>query len=166
MKQTQQSGQIYRCALGHYNLAAPAYYDNALLESASMAIVANMAFCVELLLKCSDSYVKPGARQPNGLIAPATIGSNAWGHDLIAVFDDLNPAVSSHLAALFEEETGKPIRPILLKCKDYFNSARYSFSSKIPIFDVTGIKLLADGLIVALHKGYGGPPPPFESSKS
>jgi hypothetical protein len=160
MKQTRQSGHIYRIALGHYRLAEPAYYDDALLESASMAVVANMAFCVELLLKCSDSNVKQGESQPCGMIAAATIGSNVWGHDLALVFDKLDPTISSRLATLFEEETGKLIRPLLLKCKDYFESARYSFSSKTKSYDVTGIKLLADGLIVALHKGYGAPPHP------
>jgi hypothetical protein len=164
MKQPQQSFYIYSCALGHYNLAAPAYYDDALLISANMAVVANMAFCVELLLKCSDSKVTQSERHPDGPIAPATIGSNAWGHDLIVVFDKLDTTVSSHLAELFEQETGQPIRPLLLKCKDYFQSARYYFSSKQPSYDVSGIKLLADGLIMALHKGYGGPPPPSPSS--
>lgn len=67
----------------HYNLSAPAYFDNALLLSTDTAVVANMAFCVELLLKCSDSYVKKGESALGGLIPQAEIGSNVWGHDLV-----------------------------------------------------------------------------------
>lgn len=163
MKQARQSGHIYRCALGHYKLAEPAYHDNALLESAVMAVVANMAFCVELLLKCSDSYVEKGERQADGPIPPAKIGSNVWGHDLLDLFDKLDPTVSSRLEALFEEETGRSIRPLLLRFRDYFASTRYSFSSKIDVIDVAGIKLLADGLIIALHKGFNGPPHPSDA---
>jgi hypothetical protein len=144
----------------HYNLAAPAYFDNALLISADTAVVANMAFCVELLLKCSDSYVKKGESVAGGVIPQAEIGSNVWGHDLVKVFEGLNSDVSSRLASLFEEEAGKPIHPLLTKCRGYFESARYAYSGKTPAWDVSAIKALADGLIVALHKGYGGPPHP------
>lgn len=158
-----QSARIYRAAMGHYNLAAPAYSDGALLNSAVMAAVANMSFCVELLLKCSDSYVKKGPSLPGGVIAPATIRSNAWGHDLVKVFDALNSNVKTDLAALFEQEMGKPIRPLLEKCRGYFEAARYSFSSNIMSYDVTAVKDLADGLITALHKGYGGPEHPADA---
>ena len=166
MQQAQQSAHIYRAAMGHYNLAAPAYSDNALLNSAVMAVVANMSFCVELLLKCSDSYVTKGPSAPGGVIAPATIGSNAWGHDLVKVCDALNADVSTNLAARFEQEMGKPIRPLLEKCRGYFEAARYSFSSKIVSYDVSAVKELADGLIRALHKGYGGPAHPADAPQA
>lgn len=166
MQPAQQSAHIYRAAMGHYNLAAPAYKDDELLNSAVMAVVANMAFCVELLLKCSDSYVKKGSSVPGVVIAPATIGSNAWGHDLVKVFDSLNSNVSTDLAVLFEQEMGKPIHPLLEKCRGYFEAARYSFSSKIMSYDVSAVKELADGLIKTLHKGYGGPLHPADAPQA
>ena len=166
MQPAQQSAHIYRAAMGHYNLAAPAYNDNALLESSVMAVVANMAFCVELLLKCSDSYVKKGPSVPDGLISPAEIGSNVWGHDLLSVFEKLNADVRTRLEMLFEQEMGKPIRPLLTKCRGYFEAARYSYNSAIRSYDVSAIKDLADGLIMALHKGYGGPVHPARASAS
>lgn len=103
MQPAQQFAHIYRAAMGHYNLAAPAYSDDALLESAVMAVVTNMSFCVELLQKCSDSYVKKGPSVLSGVIAPAVIWPNAWGHDLVKVFDALSANVSTDLATLFEQ---------------------------------------------------------------
>lgn len=46
MQPVQQSARIYRAAMGHYKLAAPAYSDDAFLDSAVMAVVANMSFAL------------------------------------------------------------------------------------------------------------------------
>src|SRR5476649_2040395 len=54
----EPSGRIYRNALEFYHLAAPAFDDNAILIASPHAVVCNLALCIELLLKCSDSGVK------------------------------------------------------------------------------------------------------------
>lgn len=142
--------------MAYHRLAVIALEEDSILVAAPMAIVANLALCVELLLKATDAKVNLSPIGRNGPLGPASIGSNVWGHDLADIFSKMDPELQTILAQLFEEGTGKPLRPLLEKCKDYFTHARYYYESKHHhAFDISGIRLLADGLSAALWKGWG-----------
>jgi hypothetical protein len=155
-KSPHQSARIYECAMAHYRLAAPAFEDDRILVPNVMAVVVNLALCVELLLKASDAKVTPSPRVANGPLGDAKVKSKISGHDLSVMFEKISPEVQHVLKTLFEEETNKPLLPLLNKCKDYFIHARYYYEPEHHhAFDVGGIKMLADGLNIAMLKGWG-----------
>ena len=155
MGTTRQSGYMYRAAKDFAGLASLGYNDGNFLPKHVMAIVANYALAAELLLKASDAKVIQSSRGRDGPLSQAKIGSNAWGHKLSDVFDNLNPEVAKSLQTAFEEITSQPLVPLLEKCKDYFVNARYYYESGGSMYDVSGIKLLADGLDAAMWKAFG-----------
>ncbi|GJJ03427.1 hypothetical protein RugamoR64_39650 [Duganella rhizosphaerae] len=156
---THQSGRIYRAAKSFYDLAKPAFDDNSILESNVMAVVANLALAVELFLKAADAKVTVSPRGVDGPLGQAKIESNVWGHDLEQLFDRMDRTVSTRLQQLFEQETGKELKPLLVECKDYFAHARYFYEPKHQHgFTVSAVKILAEGLDAALMKGWGPQP--------
>jgi len=154
MSKTQQSGHIYRAAKDFYELGILGFNDGDFLAKHVMAIVANFALSVELFLKASDAKVTPSLRSKKGPLGPAKIQSNVWGHDLLEVFNDIDKSVANQLESAFEEITNRPLLPLLEKCKDYFVNARYHYE-KLGAYDVTGIKVLAEGIDAALIKSFG-----------
>ncbi|NHZ90103.1 hypothetical protein F2P45_13915 [Massilia sp. CCM 8733] len=65
-----------------------------------MAAIANIAFCVELLLKCRDAKVAVSKHKRGGPLEPAKIGSKVWGHDLHDIFYELHRDVQATLKTL------------------------------------------------------------------
>lgn len=153
---THQSGYIYRSAKCFYALALPAFNDDRILSENSMAVIANLALCVELLLKSTDAKVIHANQVKNRLLSNAEIKSNVRGHNLRELFDDLDSSIQACLIQKFEEETHQSLLPLLDKCKDYFVHARYSYesTSQHP-YDISAIKLLADGLDSAIINSFG-----------
>ena len=148
----EPSGRIFSNALQFYNLAKPALDDDAILNKTVMAVVCNLALCVELLLKCADAGVKKSLLSPGGLVSDAEIFSNAWGHDLEKVFNALDPDAQSKLENGFNKCTGLNLRQQLAVCKDYFVHARYAHEPKSGHpYNVTAIKDLAEGLKAAIE---------------
>lgn len=153
---THQSGHIYRSAKCFYALALPAFNDDSILSANVMAVVANLALCVELLLKSTDAKVIKTKQVKNGLLSNAEIKSNVYGHDLRSIFDSLDSSIQAILIEKFEEETNQSLLPLLDKCKDYFIHARYSYELKSShSYDISAIKLLADGLDAAIINSFG-----------
>lgn len=155
---THQSGHIYRSAKSFYALALPAFNDNKILAANVMAVVANLALCVELLLKSTDAKVVKSQQVKNGPLSNAEIKSNVRvrGHDLRSIFDALDSSIQAILIQKFEEETHQSLLPLLDKCKDYFIHARYSYELKSShSYDISAIKLLADGLDAAIINSFG-----------
>lgn len=154
----EPSGRIYRNALEFYKLAAPAFEDETILVASPNAVVCNLALCVELLLKCSDSEVRVPPHKVGELLANAEIFSNlkGGGHDLAKMFDRMNIEIAIQLSTLYLECTGENLRAALTECKDYFIHARYAYELKSAhSYKISSIKRLADGLIAALLKGWG-----------
>lgn len=160
------SNYIYLNAMGFYRLAAPAFDDNALLEQAPMAVVANLALCVELLLKCSDAGVRtqpktPSEKSEEQLIPNAFVFTNAKasGHALDSVFDKISQPIREKLEQLYLDATNHCLREDLIKCRDYFVHARYAYEqTHAHPYDISAIKRLADGLNQALLKGWAFAP--------
>lgn len=151
-----QSKWIYESAKSYYALAEPAFHDNSILAPNVMAVVSNLALCVELLLKACDSKVTKSSQGADGLLGNAEISSNVWGHDLVQLFDKLDPEVQAVLESLFEEDRHQPLRPLLEKCKDYFTHARYFYEAKhAHTFSPSDIRTLAQGIEAAMLKGFG-----------
>lgn len=148
----EPSGRIFSNALQFYNLAKPSLDDGDLLQKNVMAVVCNLALCVELLLKCTDSGVKKYPPSPDGLISDAEIFSNAWGHDLEKLYNGLDQDIKTKLEKKFHEATGLDLLKNLAECKDYFIHSRYSHepSSGHP-FNISAIQALAEGLKAAIE---------------
>lgn len=147
----EPSGRIFSNAIQFYSLAKLALDDNDKLQQNTFAVICNLALCVELLLKCSDSGVKVSPSQSGGLIGAAEIYSNGWGHDLEKIFNNLNPNTSKKLEVLFKKETETELRPLLKTCKDYFIHARYAHEPQSGhSYEITSIKNLAEGLISSI----------------
>lgn len=154
----EPSGHIYRHAMEFYNLAAPAFDNNAVLVASPMAVTCNLALCVELLLKCADAGVKVSAHNEGELLANAEIYSNlkGGGHNLKKMFERMDQAIADKLIALYLDVTGEDLTAALTKCKDYFVHARYAYEpNSMHHYSPTDIKKLADGLNAALWKGWG-----------
>ncbi|MFZ6727683.1 hypothetical protein ACO0K2_19540 [Undibacterium sp. MH2W] len=152
-----QSRRIYDSARSYLALAEPAFHDDSILVPNVMAVVANLALCVELLLKACDAKVtKPNQSNNEQVLVNGEISSNVWGHDLVQIFSKLNPEVQETLVLLFESETNQQLRPLLEKCKDYFTHARYFYESKhAHIFSPSDIRILAHGINAAILKSFG-----------
>ena len=151
----EPSHHIFASALQFYALAKPALDDDIKLQENVMAVVCNLALCIELLLKCSDSGVKTFPAQPGGLIGDAEIYSNVRGHDLEKIFSNLDTGITNKLEMLFKNATGKELKPLLARCKDYFVHARYSYEPQSGhCYHVSEIQELAEGLITSIHNWY------------
>ena len=147
----EPSGRIFSNALQFYSLAKPALENSNKLQENIMAVICNLALCVELLLKCSDSGVKVSPSQSGGPLGDAEIYSNAWGHDLEKIFNALDPSISRKLEILFKKETTADLKPLLKTCKDYFIHARYAHEPESGhCYEVTSIQNLAEGLIASI----------------
>lgn len=154
----EPSGHIYRNAMEFYNLAAPAFEDNTILIASPMAIVCNLALCVELLLKCADAGVNAPPHKEGEVLANTEIYSNLKGgsHDLVKMFERMDTDIAERLSALYLESIGEDLKASLTKCKDYFVHARYAYElSSAHTYSPSIIKRLADGLNAALLKGWG-----------
>lgn len=64
MSRTHQSNVIYQSAMAYHQLAVIAMADDSILVTAPMAIVANLALCVELLLKATSKNLPPAGPEP------------------------------------------------------------------------------------------------------
>ena len=149
----EPSGHIFRNAVQFFELARPAYDDRDVLNKTCMAVVCNLALSVELLLKSCDAGVKTNNHSPGQPLTDAEIYSNAWGHDLEKIYDSLDASIKTKVTRLFHETTNQDLRPILSKYKDYFIHARYSHEPRSGhSYDVSGIKNLAEDLIVSIKK--------------
>lgn len=154
----EPSAHIYRHAMEFYNLAAPAFENNAVLIASPMAVTCNLALCVELLLKCADAGVDVPPHKEGELLANAYPYSNlkGGGHDLKKMFERMDPVIAGKLTALYLEVTGEDLAASLTKCKDYFVHARYAYEpGSAHTYSPSAIKNLADGLSAALMKGWG-----------
>ena len=80
---THQSRVIYQSAMAYHRLAVIAMEDDSILETGPMAIVANLALCVELLLKATDAKVTRSPIGQDGPMGQASIGSKVWGMTLL-----------------------------------------------------------------------------------
>lgn len=144
----EPSGWIFSNALQFYELARPTLESPEKLQDQSIAVVCNLALCVELLLKCCDSGVKASPVQPGGLIGDAEIYSNVRGHDFEKIFNNLDPDIANKIATLFSRSAGREIRPLINECKDYFINSRYSYEpNSNPSYNISSIQRLAEGLI-------------------
>lgn len=149
----EPSAHIFRNAMQFYEIALPACEDSALLSKTSMSIVCNFALAVELLLKSCDAGVKKGVQTPGAPPLDAEIYSNAWGHDLEKIFDDLDSSIRRKIEILFFQTSGQDLRPLLATYKDYFIHARYAHEPRAGhSYDISGIKDLAANLIEAIKK--------------
>lgn len=154
----EPSAHIYRHAMEFYNLAAPAFENNAVLAASPMAVTCNLALCVELLLKCADAGVDVPPHKEDELLANAYVYSNlkGGGHDLKRMFDRMDADIADKLTALYLDVTGDDLPSALTKCKDYFIHARYAYERESAhSYSPSEIKKLADGLSAALMKGWG-----------
>ena len=110
----------------------------------------NYAFSCELSLKASEGLVKFSEVTPEGLLMASNIESSVRGHDLLSVFEKLKPetqrAIEVEFAACVEAE----LRPLLVKCYDYFRKGRYSFEQKAASYALSEVRLLARGLLDAV----------------
>ncbi len=150
------SDRIYRNALEFYYLAKPAFEDNAILLASPNAVVCNLALCVELLLKCSDSRVIVPPHKDGDPLGNADIFTNLRGHDLAKIFGQMNAGTAAKLCALYQECTGESLKDALTSCKDYFVHARYPYEpDHAHPYTISSIRNLAEGLIEALQKGWG-----------
>lgn len=152
------SNYIYLNARGFYEIAALAYGTPAILELSSMAIVANFAMCVELLLKCSDAGIQVPPYTKGELLSNAYPHTNIRirGHALDEMFDKIKSATRERLEELYQQETTHDLRTDLIKCKDYFQHARYAYErGHAHSYDIGAIKRLADGLSAALLRDWG-----------
>lgn len=153
---THQSARIYQAAKSFYEVAKPAFDDDQFLIKNICAVIANLALSVELLLKSADAKVTTSPHQENRPLSPASIGSNVRGHNLELLLDNMDQDIATQLQHHFHHATGQELRPLLLKCKDYFIHARYSYEeSSQHFFDVSAVRTLAEGLDAALIKGWG-----------
>lgn len=149
----EPSARIFSNALQFYELTKPAYDNPATLQKTLMAVICNFALSIELLLKSCDAGVKKSQHQPGTLLTDAEIYSNSWGHDLEKIFDRFDSEIKSKVEYLYKETTGKDLRPLLSKYKDYFIHARYAHEPKSGhSYDVSGIHDLAEGLIATIRK--------------
>ncbi len=151
----EPSHHIFASALQFYALAKPALDDDIKLQENVMAVVCNLALCIELLLKCSDSGVKAFPALAGELIGDAEIYSNVRGHNLEKIFSNLDADIANRLEVLFKSATGKDIKPLLAQCKDYFVHARYSYEPQSGhCYYVSEIQELAEGLITSIRNWY------------
>ena len=107
-------------AIQFHSFAKQALEEPDKLQANVMAVVCNLALCVEFLLKCCDSDVKNSPSQPVGPLGNAEIYSNVWGHNLEKIFSTLDPKIAIKLDTLFKEATGIELKPLIEECKNYF----------------------------------------------
>ncbi|MFN9474746.1 MAG: hypothetical protein ACK59X_25385 [Acidovorax sp.] len=117
-------------------------------------VITNYALCVELALKAAVGRVVISPPTKDGLISAASIGSEAWGHDLEAVFNSLPEEIQVAIASDFHIWTGENIHSLLKNCAHYFVHARYAHEKKAMHYDLSGIRTLAYGVLAAVHN-YG-----------
>jgi hypothetical protein len=145
---TGPSFKIYSSAKQFYNLAKPALDDHEILRYNVMAVICNLALCVELLLKSADSKVRKYPGIGGAPLGWDEVSSNAWGHDLGKIFDGLDLKIRGRLESSFGDVTGLDLSKSVRDCKDYFIHARYAYEpASEHSYDVTTIQALAEGLI-------------------
>jgi len=117
-------------------------------------VVTNYALCVELALKAAVGKVTIFPLTEDGLIRAGSTGSEAWGHDLEAVFKSLPTEIQTAIASEFRTWTGEDIHSLLKKCAHYFVHARYGHELKAMHYDLSGVRVLAYGVLAAV-RNYG-----------
>ncbi len=117
-------------------------------------VITSYALCVELALKAAVGRVTISPPTKDGLIRAASTGSEAWGHDLEAVFKSLPAEIRTAIASDFQTWTGEDIHLLLEKCAHYFVHARYGHEQKAMHYDLSGVRVLAYGVLAAV-RNYG-----------
>lgn len=132
-----------------FNDAADKLFDTDVARY-STAILMNYAFACELALKAcavQERYnCKPSG---NGIIPTASFKSVSHGHNLTNVFDKLPDDTKESISVAFKNETKKELRSQLNEFQDYFVDIRYSFEKRPRSYDLTGMRDLANALVVA-----------------
>lgn len=144
----------------HILMAAKQFYDVAELAWQSgninvyaYPLIVNYSLCAELSLKAAEGKVTYGAVN-GGLIGAASTGSTVWGHKLDKVFLGLRQDTQTGIEQEFLTITAEVLMPLLTKCADYFEAARYPYERKLGAYDLTAIRTLSSGLVEAV-KAWG-----------
>jgi len=141
------NGSIWETA-SEFNRAANLLYDTG-LAGFSTAILMNYAFACELALKsCAVQKRYNSKPVANGIIPSASCKSEAHGHKLDEVFDQLSDEIKKTVSREFKNITNTELRPQLVEFRDYF-SIRYSFEKRSSSYNLSGMQELANALIDA-----------------
>jgi len=144
------SGHIWMHAEQFYNAAEILWsMDGGDLNKLALPLIVNYALSAELAMKAAEGITRYGP-VIGGIASAATLGSSAHGHDLAKVFAKLHPDTQAGIAGAFQNYTGEPLQPLLTNCADYFVQGRYAYESKGGAYDLTGIRMLAGGLLKAV----------------
>ena len=133
-----------------FNQAADTLFDGDLANH-TYPILMNYAFACELALKACAVQTryncKPGV---DGIIPTASFKSTADGHGLGTVFGQLPSDTREAVSNAYNNITGEDLSSQLAEFKDYFVDVRYWFESRPRIYDLTGLRRLANGLVDAV----------------
>lgn len=142
------NGWLWQSA-SQFNDAADTLFDTDAAKY-STAILMNYAFACELALKACAVQKRYNCKPSgNGLIPTASFKSASHGHNLSKVFDKLPDETKESISTAFKNETNKELRSELNKFQDYFVDIRYSFEQRPWSYDLTGMRNLANALVVA-----------------
>lgn len=145
---TRANGHVWMMAEQFFNAAEHIIKtENIDLNRYVYALIVNYAFSCELSLKAAECKVKFSEKTPSGILLPVNTESVIRGHNLYDLFMDLKPETRNLIEEAFFHSNNKELTPLLIECSDYFEKARYSFEQCSGTFSLTGVRILAKGLL-------------------
>lgn len=145
------NGHIWMSAEQFYNAAEFIWTSKGVdLNKFVFPLLVNYALCAELSLKAAEGIVRYGPVCPAGLISASATKSAVQGHGLDKVFAALQLDTQSKIANEFSIATGEPLVPLLAMCSHYFIQARYPYEQIGGVYDLSGVRTLARGLLQAV----------------
>lgn len=141
------SGYIWSAA-EQFHKAAETSFGSPHFTTMVYPIIVNYALSVELAMKSTvgKTTIFPIT---NGLVPASATESEAWGHNLDAVFNALPADVQIGVAAEFKLWTGDECAPLLLLCADYFVQGRYAYELKGGSWHLSELRHLSAGMLAA-----------------
>ena len=145
------NGRIWSSAEQFYKAAEQIWTSDGVdLNAFVFPLIVNYALCAELCLKAAEGGSVGGGLTSDGLVNAAKTMSTAHGHNLPEVFASLQPPTQGAIESEFLAATGEVLAPLLARCADYFEDARYAHEKIGGSYDLSGIRTLAKGLLDAV----------------
>ena len=148
---TRPNAHIWMAAEQFFNAAEVVWNTGGIdLNRYVHPLIVNYAFSCELSLKASEALVKFSEATPEGLLKAVNTESAVRGHDLYTVFTKLQPDTQSAIRSEFFASTETELIPLLKECSKYFEQGRYSFEQIGGSYSLSGVRMLARGLLDAV----------------
>ncbi len=143
--QSKLSGTMYEIAKGYQKAAQSMDCDPQAMagvvrlkeENLLLPYLVNYSFCCEIALKSIETLPGEGT----------LLGK---GHKLNDLFAKLTPTNQGKLKDEFLQVTGEDLSEHLIRCSSYFVSARYNYETRAGCYNLTAMRILANGLMQSI----------------